>query len=333
MKRRTLKKSILVFFFLMFWTIFSMVWTNGSLAAAKEKLRLSLGASSTGTWFYMFCATMVPIWNKDVPEVDITAIATAGSNANYIPMDKGELDLAVGASIGNYWALHGLNFTKTKLYNFCTMVPISKNFTHAFTYADSPMKTFMDQEGKNLLVGAKASAAAVSAEEIFEVLGMRAKYIYATTAEAVDMMKDRRADGMLYNVAAPWSSILDIATARPLKLLSIPSEERNKIMKALPYNAPAIIPAKTYPFQNEDVQTMSTLYTINVRPGISEEIVYKLTKVAWEHWDELVKTVEAAKWGKQKSILDMIAPVHPGAAQYYKEIGIQIPDRLIWKKK
>ena len=73
------------------------------------------------------------------------------------------------------------------------------------------------------------------------------------------------------------------------------------------------------------------LQNIIVRPGLSDELAYKLTKVAWEHWDEVVKATSAAKWVNAKDIVHMIAPVHPGAAKYYKEIGIQIPDRLIKK--
>jgi TRAP transporter TAXI family solute receptor len=275
---------------------------------------------------------MVPIWNKDVPEVDISAIATAGSNANYIPMDKGELDLAVGSNIANYWCSQGMYFAKTKLSNFCTMIPLSRTFKHAFTYADSPMKTWKDQEGKNLLIGPKASAAAVLTEEVFKALGMSAKYIYATTAEAIEMVKDRRADGMIYDVAAPWSSILDVATSRSLKFLSMTGEEQKKVHEALPYAVPDTIPAKTYAFQNEDAKTISTFGCFIVYPGISEEIVYRLTKATWQRWPELLKGMESLKWIKPQDILNMNAPLHPGAAKYYREIGVQIPEQMIWKK-
>jgi TRAP-type uncharacterized transport system substrate-binding protein len=41
----------------------------------------------------------------------------------------------------------------------------------------------------------------------------------------------------------------------------------------------------------------------------------------------------AAKWVSAKDILNFVTPVHPGAAKYYREIGIQVPDSNIWKKK
>ena len=95
---------------------------------------------------------------------------------------------------------------------------------------------------------------------------------------------------------------------------------------------PTVIPSKTYSFQSEDWPTVVTYVNFIVRPGLSEELVYKLTKVSWEHWNEVGQAVPAAKSVSPKDMVRMVAPIHPGAVKYYKEIGINIPDRLIWKK-
>jgi hypothetical protein len=229
--------------------------------------------------------------------------------------------------------MNGMYFTKTKLVGFCSMIPASKAFSHAFTYVDSPIKTWKDMDGKRVHLGARASPTSIVNEEISTVLGIKPKFVFSTPQEAIDMMKDRRVDAMIYSVGAPWSAIMDIATDRPIKFISMKPEEQKKVAETLPYQVPDTIPAKTYSFQNEDYQTTMGLQNIIVRPGIPEEIVYKLTKVAWEHWNEVVRATAAAKWVKSGDIVNMVAPVHPGAAKYYKEIGIQIPDRLIWKKR
>jgi len=332
MKRKGLKKSILVFFLLISWIILPMVWANQALAA-QEKIRLSYGGATTSSWFYMYSAALVNVWKQFVPEVDVTLIATPGSMSNYVPLDKGELDLAVGSNTGNYYAVQGIEITKEKLSNITVMLPCSMNFCHAVTYADSPMKGFKDQEGKRILVGPKASTGAVHTRQLFEALGMSAQYIYTTQAESIGMMKDRRADGMLYHVAAPWSGIMDIQTSRSLKLLSMTPDEQNKIAAGIPFSIPTIIPAKAYDFQNEDIRTVSTRGGVNVRPGIPEEVVYKLTKIAWDRFDDLVRGIESLKWMKPEYILDLKAPLHPGAAKYYREIGVKVPDEMIWKKQ
>jgi TRAP-type uncharacterized transport system substrate-binding protein len=97
--------------------------------------------------------------------------------------------------------------------------------------------------------------------------------------------------------------------------------------------SPIVMPAKTYSFQSEGYLTVAAYPSLIVRPTLSEEVVYKLTKVAWEHWGEVVKAAAPAKWVSPKDIVNMVAPIHPGGVKYYREIGINIPDRLIWKKQ
>lgn len=302
-------------------------------ATAPEKVRLSMGGASTTTWIYSFSAIMIDVWKRYLPDVDITLMATAGSTANYIPMDKGEMDLGGATNYSDYWAMNGMYFAKTKIVNFASLIPASKAFNQVFTYIDSPIKTLKDLDGKRVALGARASPTSMVNEEIFKVLGIKPNYVYSTPGEAIDMVKDRRVDAMAYGVGAPWSAIMDIVTTRPIRFIPTTPEEQKKINGALPYMVADTIPAKTYSFQNEDYHTTMGLQTINVRSGLPDELTYRLAKTAWEHWDEVVKATSAAKWVKAQDMVHMIAPIHPGAAKYYREIGIQIPDRLIWKKK
>jgi TRAP transporter TAXI family solute receptor len=334
MKRRSTKKgfSFLLGFLFVICTALPMALPREA-TAAPEKVRLSFGASSTGTWIYMFSATVADLWKRNIPGLDITVLATAGSTANYIPLDKGEIDIASAATSGDYYAMNGLYFTKTKLSNFCSFLPATKNFCHLFTYAESPIKAWKDLEGKKVHIGARASGTSISSEEICKALGIKATFVYSTPADAVDMVKDNRVDAMSYAVGAPWSSIMDIATNRKLKFISMTPQEQKLVNAATPYQNPDTIPAKTYAFQTADNQTVSGLQSLNVRPGLSDDLVYLLTKTAWQHWDEIVKSMAAAKWVKAQDMANMIVPIHPGAARYYKEIGVQIPDRLVWKKR
>ncbi len=58
----------------------------------------------------MFSATLGDIWTRYIPDFDITVIATPGTTANYVPIDKGEMDLGGTATFGDYWAIHGMYF-------------------------------------------------------------------------------------------------------------------------------------------------------------------------------------------------------------------------------
>lgn len=314
-----------------FWFVLPFVCPDEAVAA--DKIRLSMGGASTGTWIYMYCALLSETWKTYIPNLDITVLATAGTTANYIPMNKGELDLAGASTSGDFYAMNGKYFTKEKLFNFCSMMPATKGFNQAFTYLESSINSWKDMDGKRICLGARGSPTSIIQEEIFGVLGIKPKYVFSTPAEAVEMVKDRRVDGMVYGVGAPWSGIMDVATAVKIKLISMTPEEQKKIFAAYPYQVPDTVPAKTYSFQTEDIPTCQGFQTINVRPGVSDDLVYKLVKAVWEHYDEIVKASPPAKWVKASDIVHMVAPIHPGAVKYYREIGINVPDNLVWKKK
>ena len=105
---------------------------------------------------------------------------------------------------------------------------------------------------------------------------------------------------------------IDIAKAIPIKFIPMEPEEQERIGKAFPYVFPTVIPSKTYSFQSEDRPTVVTYVNFIVRPGLSEELVYKLTKVAWEHWSEVGQAVSAAKSVSPKDMVRMVAPFIPG---------------------
>jgi TRAP transporter TAXI family solute receptor len=336
MKRKGFRKRIwfgILFIFCLGIAAPAISVSEAVAAPPPEKIRLTMGGSNTGTWIYMFSAIMADVWKRNIPGLEVTVMATGGSTANYIPMDKGEMDLGGATTYGDYWAMNGMYFTKSKLVNFCSLIPASKAFNHIFTYTDSPIKTLKDLTGKRVHLGARASPTSIVNEEIFKLLGIKPNYVYSTPSEAIDMVKDRRVDAMAYGVGAPWSAIMDIVTTMPIKLIPVSPEDQKKIAAVLPYQVADTVPAKTYSFQNEDYHTMMGFQTINVRSGVSDALTYKLAKTAWERWDEVVKATAAAKWVKAADMVHMIAPIHPGAAKYYTEIGIQIPNHLIWKKK
>jgi len=328
MERKSFKKRCLLISLLV---VICLTFSFGG-AAAAEKIRLSMGTASTGTWIYMYCALLSETWKRYIPDLDVTVLATAGTTANYIPMNKGELDLAGASGSGDHYAMNGMYFTKDKLTNITSMLAATMAFNQAFTYADSPIKGWKDLEAKRVCLGARGSPTSTVVQEIFKVLGINPKPIFSTPSEAIEMIKDRRADAMVYGVGAPWSAVMDVATVQKIKFLPMTPEEQKKAADGLPHQKPGKIPANTYSFQPQDVPTTVYYQTVNARPGLDQDLVYKLVKVVWEHHAEIVKAAPAAKWVSAKDAVHMVAPLHPGAAKYYREIGIKIPDKMIWKK-
>ncbi len=69
-----------------------------------------------------------------------------------------------------------------------------------------------------------------------------------------------------------------------------------------------------------------------VNASVDEEHVYLLTKTMYENLGFLQAIHPATKaMAVEKAMAGLPAPLHPGAARYYKEVGLEIPDALMAK--
>ena len=92
------------------------------------------------------------------------------------------------------------------------------------------------------------------------------------------------------------------------------------------------IPAGTYPgmVNTEPVTTWQTLMMMAVRKDLSDDLAYKLTKTYFDSLPDL-KTGNAALdvLSADDALSGLVAPLHPGALKYYKEIGREVPAVLV----
>jgi TRAP transporter TAXI family solute receptor len=90
------------------------------------------------------------------------------------------------------------------------------------------------------------------------------------------------------------------------------------------------IPANTYPGVDKPITTIAQPNFLAVRDDISDEDVYQLTKTIYENLPFLQGIHKATKaMAIEKALSGLPLPLHPGAARYYKEVGIEVPASLI----
>ena len=93
---------------------------------------------------------------------------------------------------------------------------------------------------------------------------------------------------------------------------------------------PYTIAAGTYPGQSNDVNTIAQPNFLAVNDSVNEQDVYLLTKALYENLPFLQAIHKATKaMNIDSAISGLPVPLHPGAARYYKEMGINIPDHLL----
>ena len=147
---------------------------------------------------------------------------------------------------------------------------------------------------------------------------------YMGTSESADAISNRQLDGLWVMAGTPNAAITQIMTTTDAKLLEIPKEAVESLKAEYPWYASTEIPAGTYAGQDEPVTTSAVKLTLFITADVDDETVYQMAKVFWENWDDLTQTHAALRKADPKEACSDIAGVeiHPGAARYYREIGI-----------
>ncbi len=81
--------------------------------------------------------------------------------------------------------------------------------------------------------------------------------------------------------------------------------------------------ASAYKSLDKDIPTLGIVTSAIVNKDLSDDLVYKMTKVFWDNHAEFVKVKSI--WKKvilKEAVNGAAIPIHPGAAKYYKEKGV-----------
>ena len=84
-----------------------------------------------------------------------------------------------------------------------------------------------------------------------------------------------------------------------------------------------MIPANTYGGQTEAIPTASITNFLVTHSEVSDDTAYRMAKAMFDNIDTLYAAHNAAKAIKRENaIKGMPIPLHPGAAKYYREVGL-----------
>lgn len=147
--------------------------------------------------------------------------------------------------------------------------------------------------------------------------------------DAADLVQDGNIDISIGVLGLPAGSIESLqATSGDVVMLGLSDEAIESIESNSDYKR-FIIPQDTYEFLDSDIQTVAA-YAILMgnTDTIDEELGYELARIMVEHSDEITHaqaagmTLENALNGAEG------LPMHPGAARYYEEQGLEFDNPI-----
>jgi TRAP transporter TAXI family solute receptor len=192
---------------------------------------------------------------------------------------------------------------------------------------EANIKTFADFKGKRLNVGNPGSGTRSAMEELLGAMNMKiTDFSLASELKADEhgpALCDNKIDGFFYGVGHPSANIQDPTTACGAKLVPLTGPAIDELVKKSPYYAYATIPGGLYSGNTEPTKTYGVLATMVTSAKVPADVVYVITKAVFDNFDEFKKLHPAfAHLDAKNMVADgLSAPLHEGAARYYREKG------------
>jgi TRAP transporter TAXI family solute receptor len=292
--------------------------------AAAQQVTFMTGPQG-GSWIPLGGA-LKGMWEKAVPGLNITQTPGAGI-ANVRGVDEGKAQIGIANSSTTVDGIEGRKPYPKKVTKVCQVANLYPQYFQVVALADAKINSFADLKGKNLVTQPKGNTAEILTDTVLKLNGMsyqslgRANFQAAYT-DAVSMMKDGHVQVFTLGTTAPASAVMDLASARDVKLVPVDDKTMNALKKENPGYNKLIIKAGTYPKQDKDVPVIGYSTHIVASCDLPEQTVYQMTKTMATNVDAMAAVVKAIDGITPKEMaLDIGVPFHKGAAKFYKEAG------------
>jgi TRAP transporter TAXI family solute receptor len=299
----------------------------------------SMGTASTAGTYYILGAGFAAHINKRCPTVKVTAEITAGTLENYYLLKRKKMDfgfLSPDIVTDDLVEKKYGGGAKEKL-----RILIWSSHTsdyHWFVRKKSPLKDICDVKGKTVGVGPMGTSGMIQAVGQIRAAcgyepGRNYKALYYTYAESQNAIKDDTIDIGDTSAGTPVASVVELARAVDIRLLSWTPEQQKKILELIPVMIPVTIPGGVYKGVDHDVRTVGTTTGILCRADLPDEDVYQIIKALFTDVPDRNKFHPQAEKYDLRSMVEIGKvltkrglPYHPGVVRYLKEIGAWNPE-------
>ncbi len=258
-----------------------------------------------------------------------SAVSSRGSVDNVNAISSGLRNSGFAQSDVAYWAYTGTGTMEGQkpAKNLRTIAALFQEHIHLVTLADSNINSVADLKGKTVSLDEPGSGTYVDAKLIMEANGLALSDVKAEALKGAansDALRNGKIDAFFVVAGYPTGSIVELASAVKIKLVSIDGAGAKALTEKYGFFAQSEIPADAY----EGVATTPTVAVGAhwlTSSNESEELVYAITKALWN--DESRKLLDTGH-SKGKTITPDTAlagvgvPLHKGAERFYKEVGL-----------
>jgi len=298
---------------------------------ASAQTFITIGTGGVTGVYYPTGGAICRLVNKDRKEhgVRCSVESTGGSVYNTRTIREGELDFGVVQSDVQSAAMEGVRaFEGAEPYGDLRAVfSVHPEPMHVMVRSDAGIESVADMAGKRVNIGNPGSGTRVLAGVLMDAAGVTpddfALAAELKSSEQAAALCDGKLDAAIWAAGLPNGSTMEATSTCDVTLLDLTTSGTDTVLAENPAYAAATIPGGMYPGNDADVASWGPKATFVTDASTPDEVVYVLVKAVFENFDDFKRLHPAfGRLTQEEMIKDgLSAPLHPGAAKYYKEQG------------
>jgi hypothetical protein len=254
--------------------------------------------------------------------VILSARTSEGTTDNLRSVNQGLVDSGFADGDAIAAAVKGAGVFRRPAHHLRVVAALFPEEAHLVVAANSDIQSVADLRGKRVLVGAANGSGQMRARAILTAYRVRVREI-ASGDPADQMLKDDKIDAYFAVAGVPLDSIRDLLTRHQARLVPLDGEGRDRLLATVPQLFPIVIPAGSYPGAPA-VETVATRAWWFTRDSEPDPLIYGLTRALFNPANRA--GLAASHPAGRGITLDSAAqnppaPIHPGAARFYREAG------------
>ncbi|WP_299876967.1 TAXI family TRAP transporter solute-binding subunit [uncultured Sulfitobacter sp.] len=303
--------------------------TAGTMATAQEKF-ITIGTGGQTGVYFVVGQSICRLVNRGSADhgLKCTAPSTGGSIANINAIKAGDMDMGVAQSDWQFHAFNGTSkFEGAQFDNLRAVFSVHGEPFNVIARKDSGIKSFDDLKGKRVNIGNPGSGQRATMEVVMDAKGWTLDDFALASelkpAEQAAALGDNKVDAIIYTVGHPNGSIQEAVSTIDAELVPVTGDAIDGLINDNPYYAAATIPGGMYKGTDADVNTFGVKATFVTSADVDEDTIYQVVKAVFDNFDRFKRLHPAFENLTEEEMISggLSAPLHAGAAKYYKERG------------
>jgi len=193
---------------------------------------------------------------------------------------------------------------------------------HIIVSAKSDIRTLADLRGKRVDLGLPSSGTRADALTVLAAHGLGLQDFAEVREDGLDRAPGRlqsgRLDAIFATVGAPAREVQRLATRHPIRLIPLDVPMIGGLVSQHPGLVRLLIPAKTYPGQQDDVTAVAATALLVTHADVPDSEATAMLRLVFENPGYLsAGTAQGAKIAKRTGLRGITIPVHPAAGAYF----------------